>query len=63
MQATVAAFDAGNRTTRVLLDDGTELTVPGAAVDPAVRLLRSGQRVTLTLSGGHVERLAMPPGA
>lgn len=53
-QATVAAYDEQTRDGRVLLDDGTGLAFPGAAVRPEVLRLRAGQRVDLALEGGAV---------
>jgi hypothetical protein len=35
----------------VLLDDGVELPYDGAAFDRRLRLLRSGQRVRITVEG------------
>jgi 2-phospho-L-lactate guanylyltransferase len=49
-QATVADYDPATRTGRLLRDDGVPLTFGPGTLDPAVRLLRRGQRVTLRLS-------------
>jgi hypothetical protein len=43
-----------------LLDDGRRVQVPGAAVDPRLRLLRPGQRVRLLLADGAVVALGHP---
>jgi cold shock CspA family protein len=52
MQATVHTFDELTRAGTVLLDDGRELSFPGAALTAsALRRLRSGQRVRLRLDG------------
>lgn len=46
---------------RVLLDDGSQLAFPAAAVLPGVRLLRRGQRVQLRCSpDGGVLGVALP---
>ena len=56
MQGTVSAFDAATQTGRVLLDDGTELSFPAAALQGSrLRLLRSGQRVRLETTGAGSE--------
>jgi cold shock CspA family protein len=48
MQATVATYDSDTHSGTVLLDDGSELPYPAAAFEASgLRLLRSGQRVTL----------------
>ena len=53
MQGTVSAFDADRRDGRVLLDDGVELPFGGEALaGTGLRLLRPGQRVRLTTTGG-----------
>jgi 2-phospho-L-lactate guanylyltransferase len=53
MQATVSAFDAETRSGRVLLDDGVELPFTSTALTgTGLRLLRPGQRVRLTTTGG-----------
>lgn len=44
----------------VVLDDGTRLTYPAAAVAPEVRLLHPGQRVHLLLDGPQVRALTLP---
>lgn len=51
MQATVRSFDPETRAGTVLLDDGIELPYGGEAFDPRLRLLRSGQRVRITVEG------------
>ena len=56
MQGTVSAFDAATQTGRVLLDDGTELAFPAAAlVGSRLRLLRTGQRVRLDTTGSGAD--------
>lgn len=62
MQATVADFDPVARSGRLLLDDGTPLTYGAAAFDASgLRLLRSGQRLTIQLGpDGHVQALGLP---
>ncbi|MCW2723794.1 MAG: hypothetical protein JWN35_715 [Frankiales bacterium] len=52
MQATVKHWDPETRGGSVLLDDGSELSFPGDAVQ--VRALRSGQRVQLRKDGDRV---------
>ena len=59
LQATVAAYDEQTRDGRVLLDDGTQLAFPGAAVRPEVLRLRAGQRVDLAVEGGSVTAVAL----
>ncbi|GHH70464.1 hypothetical protein GCM10017673_22390 [Streptosporangium violaceochromogenes] len=55
MQATVRDFDAATRSGSVYLDDGTELPFGAEAFDAGpLRLLRSGQRVNITVDGGRV---------
>ncbi len=43
--ATVASYDAATRSGTLVRDDGTPLRFDGPALDPAVQLLRPGQRV------------------
>lgn len=49
LSATVATYDAGTRSGTLLRDDGTRLAFHSGALDPDVRLLRSGQRVRVTV--------------
>ena len=59
--ATVATYDPATRSGTVLREDGHRLAFDGAALDPAVRLLRSGQRVHLALgSDGQVLAVGLP---
>ncbi len=58
-QGTVRTWDPQDRSGDLLLDDGTLLSFPGAAVDPVVRLLRPGQRVRLRLEDGAVRQLTL----
>ena len=59
VQGTVAAYDAGPRDGRVLLDDGSELAFPGSALRPEVLRLRPGQRVRLALADGAVSGVTL----
>ncbi|GAA0418141.1 hypothetical protein Acor_19890 [Acrocarpospora corrugata] len=55
MQATVKTFDEPTRSGSVYLDDGTELPFGTAAFDAGpLRLLRSGQRVNIVLTGDRI---------
>lgn len=59
--ATVATYDPATRSGVLLRDDGVRLPFDGAALDRAVRLLRSGQRVRLTVADdGRVVRVGLP---
>ena len=58
-QGTVRSWEPGDRSGELFLDDGTVLAFPGAAVDPAVRLLRPGQRVRFRLQDGQVRQLTL----
>jgi hypothetical protein len=60
-QATVARYDRATRTGTLLLDTGHVLVFPAAAVDPALLLLRLGQRVHVELAGDVVLRLSLTP--
>lgn len=62
MQATVARYDHQTRTGTLLLDDGTELPFPATAFAASgLRLLRLGQRLTVTCDGaGAVVGLRLP---
>jgi hypothetical protein len=58
VQATVSAFDPESETIKVLLDDGVELDVaPEAFPASGLRLLRTGQRVRVELTGEIVTNL------
>ncbi|MFB4286527.1 hypothetical protein ACBI99_02740 [Nonomuraea sp. ATR24] len=55
MQGTVRSFDEATRSGSVFLDDGTVLTFPAHAFDAGpLLLLRTGQRVNFTVSGGEI---------
>ncbi|MEU8380486.1 hypothetical protein [Streptosporangium sp. NPDC048865] len=55
MQATVRTFDPATRSGSVFLDDGTEIPFGAAAFDAGpLRLLRSGQRVAIVMSGDDI---------
>ncbi|WP_219460921.1 hypothetical protein [Nonomuraea rhizosphaerae] len=55
MQATVRTFDPATRSGTVFLDDGTVLEFGAPAFDAGpLRLLRSGQRVRLVMTGDEV---------
>lgn len=62
MQGTVATYDPETHAGTLLLDDGRELAFPPDAFQRSgLRLLRSGQRVTLeTGPDGTVTRLRLP---
>ena len=58
MQATVSVFDPESKTIKVLLDDGVELDVaPEAFPASGLRLLRTGQRVRVELTGKTVTKV------
>ena len=50
--ATVATYDAATRVRHAAGRRRRRLAFDGAALDPAVRLLRSGQRVRVVLARG-----------
>ncbi|MFG2075864.1 hypothetical protein [Nonomuraea maritima] len=55
MQATVRSFDEATRSGTVFLDDGTVLAFGTAAFDAGpLRLLRTGQRVNLAMTGDEI---------
>ncbi|NUP64920.1 MAG: hypothetical protein HOV96_41005 [Nonomuraea sp.] len=55
MQATVRSFDEVTRSGTVFLDDGSVLEFGAPAFDAGpLRLLRTGQRVNLAMSGGEI---------
>lgn len=55
MQATVRSFDETTRSGTVFLDDGTVLAFGTAAFDAGpLRLLRTGQRVNLAMTGDEI---------
>ncbi len=58
----MAHFEAGEKAGLLLLDDGSPLVVPAAAVAASgLRLLRAGQRVTIeTNAAGEVIRVSLP---
>jgi hypothetical protein len=58
-QATVASYDPATRTGTLLRDDGHPLPFGPGTLDPAVRLLRRGQRVRLRLDGDTVTALTL----
>ncbi|TDC04685.1 hypothetical protein E1267_22145 [Nonomuraea longispora] len=60
MQATVRSFDEATRSGTVFLDDGTvlEFGVPAFDAGP-LRLLRTGQRVNLAMSGGAITYITL----
>jgi 2-phospho-L-lactate guanylyltransferase len=62
MQGTVATYDPDTQAGTLLLDDGSELAFPPEAFRRSgLRLLRSGQRLTVeTDTAGGVERLRLP---
>lgn len=52
MQATVHSFDQATRSGSVVTDDGELLPFAGSALDSSpMRLLRPGQRLTVTVTG------------
>jgi len=60
VQATVRTFDPVTRSGTVLLDDGTEIPYDGEAfATSALRLLRFGQRVRISLDGGGTRVIAL----
>lgn len=60
MQATVARFDPDSREGTVVLDDGHEIPFPGHVFDAsALRLLRPGQRLTISVQDGAVTALGI----
>ncbi|WP_433243988.1 hypothetical protein ACQPYK_40845 [Streptosporangium sp. CA-135522] len=53
-------FDTATRSGSVFLDDGTEIPFGAAAFDAGpLRLLRSGQRVNISVDGGHVTYITL----
>jgi 2-phospho-L-lactate guanylyltransferase len=62
MQGTVATFDPQSRSGTLLLDDGSEISFPAAAFQASgLRLLRSGQRVTISADpSGAVTKVELP---
>lgn len=63
--ATVATYDAATRSGTLLGDDGVRLAFDDTALDRAVRLLRSGQRVRVVLApepdaAGRVVAVGLP---
>ncbi|GIH27023.1 hypothetical protein Aph01nite_53330 [Acrocarpospora phusangensis] len=60
MQATVKTYDETSRSGSVYLDDGTELPFGTAAFDAGpLRLLRSGQRVNIVMTGDRITYITL----
>ncbi|MDF5753341.1 hypothetical protein [Spongiactinospora sp. TRM90649] len=60
MQATVRTYDQETRSGSVFLDDGSVLTFGTQAFDAGpLRLLRSGQRVNIRLTGGEITAITL----
>ncbi|GAA4074708.1 hypothetical protein [Nonomuraea soli] len=60
MQGTVRTFDPATRSGTVFLDDGTVLEFGTRAFDAGpLRLLRSGQRVNLVLTGEEISYVTL----
>ena len=60
MQGTVRSFDEATRSGTVFLDDGTVLEFGTPAFDAGpLRLLRTGQRVNLGMSGGRIAYITL----
>ncbi|RVX44243.1 hypothetical protein EDD27_6969 [Nonomuraea polychroma] len=60
VQATVRSFDEATRSGTVFLDDGTVLEFGTSAFDAGpLRLLRSGQRVNLAMSGDEITYITL----
>ncbi|GAA3679312.1 hypothetical protein GCM10022224_049410 [Nonomuraea antimicrobica] len=60
MQATVRSFDEATRSGTVFLDDGAVLEFGAPAFDAGpLRLLRTGQRVNLGVSGGKIAYITL----
>ncbi|MGW0478781.1 hypothetical protein [Nonomuraea sp. NPDC003214] len=60
MQGTVRSFDEATRSGSVFLDDGTVLAFPARAFDAGpLLLLRTGQRVNFTVSGGEISYITL----
>jgi len=51
VQATIAAHDPVTRGGSILFDDGLLVAFGPAAVDPRLRVLRPGQRVSVQVEG------------
>ncbi|HEX8632477.1 MAG TPA: cold-shock protein [Catenuloplanes sp.] len=62
MQGTVATFDEDSRSGTLLLDDGAELRFGAPVFEGShFRLLRSGQRVTISVDdSGQVTKISLP---
>lgn len=62
MQGTVATYDPHTHTGTLLLDDGSELTLPADAFERSgLRLLRQGQRLVVEADpAGAVTRVRLP---
>ncbi|NRQ38573.1 hypothetical protein HII36_43135 [Nonomuraea sp. NN258] len=60
MQATVRSFDPATRSGTVFLDDGSVLEFGTRAFDAGpLRLLRTGQRVNLAMSGAEISYITL----
>ncbi|MFI6479538.1 hypothetical protein ACIBH1_16505 [Nonomuraea sp. NPDC050663] len=60
MQGTVRTFDPATRSGTVFLDDGAVLEFGARAFDAGpLRLLRSGQRVNLVLTGDEISYVTL----
>lgn len=60
LQATTRVFHPDTRSGTVLLDDGTEVAFDAAAFDAgALRLLRIGQRVRMSVVDGRVTAVTL----
>jgi cold shock CspA family protein len=58
MQASVHQYDDQDGSGSVLLDDGREIPFSGEVMDASgLRLLRAGQRVSITMSATELTRL------
>lgn len=61
MQATVRTFSPATRSGTLLLDDGTQFPFDAAAfVAGGFRLLRSGQRVRISVEDNRITRVGLP---
>jgi hypothetical protein len=60
VQATVKTYDETTRSGSVYLDNGTELPFGTAAFDAGpLRLLRSGQRVNIVMTGDRITYITL----
>ncbi len=61
MQATVRTFSPASRSGTLLLDDGTQVPFDATAFAAGgFRLLRSGQRVLISVEESRVTRVGLP---